>query len=112
MKQRNWDSRKRTGEFTMSTKRKRCWIRKHHPKSVPVLKALGSFEMEAESYDAAIEALHAAAAFAPADAGVRICWAPPILERGTRKRRSDKLKKHWRWTLRTSSHVFSTPKFS
>jgi len=41
--------------------------RKLHPKSVPLLKALGSLELEAESYDAAVEALKAAVALAPND---------------------------------------------
>src|SRR6266849_8342738 len=45
--------------------------RRHHPKSVSILKALGSFEMEAESSDAAIEALRAAVALAPTDGSVR-----------------------------------------
>jgi Flp pilus assembly protein TadD len=45
--------------------------RRHHPKSVSILKALGSLEIEAESYPAAIEALHAAAALAPMDERVR-----------------------------------------
>ena len=42
--------------------------RRRHPKSVAVLSALGSLEIEAESYDAAIEALRAAVAVAPDDA--------------------------------------------
>ena len=59
--------------------------RKHHPKSVPVLKALGSFETEAESYDAAIEALHAAAALAPTDESGRDMLATAYLGKGDKE---------------------------
>ncbi len=41
--------------------------RKQHPKSVPILKSLGNLEIEAQSYDAAIEALNAAVTLAPGD---------------------------------------------
>jgi tetratricopeptide (TPR) repeat protein len=41
--------------------------RRQHPKSVAVLSALGSLETEAESYDAAIEALRSAVVLAPDD---------------------------------------------
>ncbi len=41
--------------------------RKQHPKSVRVLKSLGNLEIEAQSYDAAIEALNTAVALAPGD---------------------------------------------
>lgn len=45
--------------------------RKAHPKSVRILKALGNLEIEAQSYDAAIEALKAAVALAPDDLEAR-----------------------------------------
>jgi tetratricopeptide (TPR) repeat protein len=45
--------------------------RKQHPKSVRVLKILGNLEIEAQSYDAAIEALKAAVALAPDDLEAR-----------------------------------------
>jgi tetratricopeptide (TPR) repeat protein len=45
--------------------------RRQHPKSVAVLSALGSLEIESESYDAAIEALRAALALAPDDVKLR-----------------------------------------
>jgi tetratricopeptide (TPR) repeat protein len=45
--------------------------RKQHPKSVRVLKVLGNLEIEAQSYDAAIEALKAAVALAPDDLEAR-----------------------------------------
>jgi Flp pilus assembly protein TadD len=45
--------------------------RRQHPKSIAVLSALGSLEIEAESYDAAIEALRAALALAPNDVKLR-----------------------------------------
>src|SRR6476646_4050288 len=39
--------------------------RRRHPKSAAILVALGSLEIEAESFDAAIAALRSAAVFAP-----------------------------------------------
>jgi len=45
--------------------------RKQHPKSVHILKSLGNLEIEAQSYDAAIEALEAAVALAPGDVEAR-----------------------------------------
>ncbi len=45
--------------------------RKQHPKSVRVLKMIGNLEIEAQSYDAAIEALRAAVAMAPDDLEAR-----------------------------------------
>jgi Flp pilus assembly protein TadD len=45
--------------------------RRQHPKSAMVLSALGSLEIEAESYDEAIEALRAAVALAPDDTKAR-----------------------------------------
>ena len=45
--------------------------RKQHPKSVHVLKSLGNLEIEAQSYDAAIDALTAAVALAPGDVEAR-----------------------------------------
>jgi tetratricopeptide (TPR) repeat protein len=45
--------------------------RKQHPKSVRVLKTLGNLEIEAQSYDAAIDALKVAVAFAPDDLEAR-----------------------------------------
>lgn len=59
--------------------------RKHHPRSVRVLKALGSFELEAESNDAAIEALRAAATITPGDTNVQILLATAYLERGEKE---------------------------
>lgn len=45
--------------------------RRQHPKSVRVLKTIGNLEIEAQSYDAAIEALKAAVALAPDDLEAR-----------------------------------------
>lgn len=59
--------------------------RKHHPRSVRVLKALGSFEIEAESNDVAIEALRAAATINPGDTGVQILLATAYLEKGEKE---------------------------
>jgi len=46
--------------------------RRQHPKSVAVLSALGSLEIEAESYDAAIGALRPAVVLVPGDVKVRV----------------------------------------
>ncbi len=59
--------------------------RRHHPKSVSILKALGSFEMEAESSDAAIEALRAAVALAPTDGSVRDMLGTACLGKGDKE---------------------------
>jgi tetratricopeptide (TPR) repeat protein len=56
--------------------------RRQHSKSVAVLSALGSLEIEAESYDAAIEALHAAAALAPNDVKLRNLLGTASLSKG------------------------------
>jgi tetratricopeptide (TPR) repeat protein len=56
--------------------------RREHPKSVGVLSALGSLEMEAESYDAAIEALRVAVALAPDDVRVRNLLGSAYLSKG------------------------------
>jgi tetratricopeptide (TPR) repeat protein len=58
--------------------------RREHPKSVAVLSTLGSLEIEAESYDAAIEALSAAAAvvLAPDDMRVRNLLGSAYLSKG------------------------------
>jgi tetratricopeptide (TPR) repeat protein len=45
--------------------------RREHPRSAAVAKVLGNFEIEAQSYDAAITALKAAVALAPADLEAR-----------------------------------------
>jgi tetratricopeptide (TPR) repeat protein len=45
--------------------------RRQHPKSIRVLKAIGSLEIEAQSYDAAVEALRSALALAPGDLEAR-----------------------------------------
>jgi len=45
--------------------------RRQHPKSVAVLSALGSLEIEAESYDAAIGALRSAVVLVPGDVKLR-----------------------------------------
>jgi len=56
--------------------------RKHHPKNTSVLKALGSFEIEAETYDAAIEALQAAVELAPVDVSARNLLGTAYLSKG------------------------------
>jgi tetratricopeptide (TPR) repeat protein len=45
--------------------------RRQHPRSAAVAKALGNFEIEAQSYDAAIAALKSAVALAPSDLEAR-----------------------------------------
>jgi Flp pilus assembly protein TadD len=56
--------------------------RRQHPKSVAVLSALGSLEIEAESYDAAIEALRSAVAIAPDDMKLRNLLGSAYLSKG------------------------------
>jgi tetratricopeptide (TPR) repeat protein len=56
--------------------------RGEHPKSVAILGALGSLEIEAESYDAAIEALRAAVALAPDDTRLRNLLGTAYLSKG------------------------------
>jgi tetratricopeptide (TPR) repeat protein len=56
--------------------------RREHPKGVAVLSALGSLEIEAESFDAAIEALRAAVALAPADVRLRNLLGSAQLSKG------------------------------
>ena len=56
--------------------------RREHPKSVAVLSALGSLEIEAESFDAAIEVLRAAIAFAPQDVKLRNLLGSAQLSKG------------------------------
>jgi tetratricopeptide (TPR) repeat protein len=56
--------------------------RRQHPKSVAVLSALGSLETEAESYDAAIEALRSALAIAPDDVKLRNLFGTAYLSKG------------------------------
>jgi tetratricopeptide (TPR) repeat protein len=45
--------------------------RKQHPQSVPVLKSLGTLELEGQSYDLAIEALNSAVRLSPKDLEAR-----------------------------------------
>jgi superkiller protein 3 len=59
--------------------------RAHHPKSVAVLKALGSLELEAESYDTAIEALRAAAVLAPSDEALQNLLGSAYLGKGDKE---------------------------
>jgi tetratricopeptide (TPR) repeat protein len=56
--------------------------RREHPRSVVILGALGSLEIEAESYDAAIEALRAAVALAPNDTRLRNLLGTAHLSKG------------------------------
>jgi Flp pilus assembly protein TadD len=56
--------------------------RREHPKSVAVLSAVGSLEIEAESFDAAIEALRAALALAPQDVKLRNLLGSAYLSKG------------------------------
>jgi len=56
--------------------------RREHPKSVAVLSAVGSLEIEAESFDAAIEALQAAVAIAPDDVRLRNLLGSAYLSKG------------------------------
>ena len=46
-------------------------VRQQHPRSAAAAKALGNFELEAQSFDAAIAALKAAVALAPSDLEAR-----------------------------------------
>jgi tetratricopeptide (TPR) repeat protein len=59
--------------------------RREHPKSVAVLSALGSLEMEAESFDAAIEALRAAVVIAPDEVRLRNLLGSAYLSKGDSK---------------------------
>jgi Flp pilus assembly protein TadD len=56
--------------------------RHQHPKSVAILAALGSLEIEAESFDAAIEALRFALALAPNDVKLRNLLGTAYLSKG------------------------------
>lgn len=56
--------------------------RREHPKSVAVLSAVGSLEIEAESFDAAIEALRAAVALAADDVRLRNLLGSAQLSKG------------------------------
>jgi tetratricopeptide (TPR) repeat protein len=56
--------------------------RRQHPMSVAVLSALGSLEIEAESYDAAIEALGSALALALGEMKLRILLGSAFLSKG------------------------------
>jgi tetratricopeptide (TPR) repeat protein len=56
--------------------------RREHPKSVAVLSALGSLEIEAESFDAAIEALRTALTLAPQDVKLRNLLGSAQLSKG------------------------------
>jgi tetratricopeptide (TPR) repeat protein len=56
--------------------------RKQHPRSVAVLSAIGTLEMDAQAYDAAIEALRAASSLAPANPEVRNLLATAYLQKG------------------------------
>jgi tetratricopeptide (TPR) repeat protein len=56
--------------------------RRQHPKSIAILSALGSLEIEAESYDAAIEVLRAGVAIAPDDFKLRNLLGTAYLSKG------------------------------
>ena len=56
--------------------------RRQHPKSVAVLSALGSLEIEAESFDAAIEALRSAVVLAPDNVKLRNLLGSAYLSKG------------------------------
>jgi tetratricopeptide (TPR) repeat protein len=56
--------------------------RRRHPKSAAVLSALGTLEIEAESFDAAIEALRSAVALAPNDTNLRNLLGSAYLSKG------------------------------
>ena len=56
--------------------------RREHPKSVAALSALGSLEIEAESFDAAIEVLRAAITLAPQDVKLRNLLGSAELSKG------------------------------
>jgi Flp pilus assembly protein TadD len=56
--------------------------RRQHRKNVAVLSALGSLEIEAESFDAAIEALQSAAPLAPNDVKLRNLLGSAYLSKG------------------------------
>jgi Flp pilus assembly protein TadD len=57
-------------------------VRRQHPKSVAVLSALGSLEIEAESFDAAIEALRSALVVAPNDTKLRNLLGSAYMAKG------------------------------
>lgn len=56
--------------------------RRQHPKSLSILAALGSLEIEAESFDAAIEVLRSAVAVAPNDLTLRNLLGTAYLSKG------------------------------
>jgi Flp pilus assembly protein TadD len=56
--------------------------RRQYPKSITVLGAVGSLEVEAESYDAAIEALRSAVVLAPDDVKLRNLLGSAYLTKG------------------------------
>lgn len=56
--------------------------RRQHPRSVAVLSAIGALEMDAQAYDAAIEALRVASKIAPANPDVRNLLATAYLQNG------------------------------
>lgn len=56
--------------------------RTHHPKSAAVLKALATLEIEAESFDAAIEALRAAVMLSPSNATLQNLLGSAYLGKG------------------------------
>jgi tetratricopeptide (TPR) repeat protein len=56
--------------------------RREHPRSVAILGALGGLEIEAESYDAAIEAMRAAVALAPDDTRLMNLLGTAYLSKG------------------------------
>jgi superkiller protein 3 len=59
--------------------------RSHHPRSVAVLRAIGSMEIDAEANDAAIEALREAVTIAPKDAGLQLLLATAYLGKGQKE---------------------------
>jgi tetratricopeptide (TPR) repeat protein len=56
--------------------------RRQHPKSLAILTALGSLEIEAESFDTAIEVLRSAVALAPNDMKLRNLLGTAYLNKG------------------------------
>ena len=56
--------------------------RRRHPQSVAVLRATGSLEMDAQAYDAAMEAFRAALKIAPSNLDVRNLLATVYLKKG------------------------------
>jgi tetratricopeptide (TPR) repeat protein len=57
-------------------------VRRKHPHSVAVLRALGSLEMDAQAYDSALEVLRTAMKVAPADRDLRSLLATTYLKKG------------------------------